>query len=570
MNLSNDNKTTVSNVTKAYSITPTVNKQRKSNPKKKHKKKGNNSSPVEKAEHMLQVDGQQNQAGFWYVPKYDRSGMLKMIDNSSILPQCCSAYGSNIAGYGISLEYLDEYKDLEETEEMANEWKLAQSVLDNIYHEGTLADLFSNFIEIEEQIGVAYLEIMRAPNGIIQQIDIIREPEYIEKSRPSGTYVDVNYKYNGENKSYKKQFCKYRQRINGKTIYFKECGDMRVMDCNTGKYYNEVKYRKDTHAPYIEENGQEKDIAINVQANEILELKIGNEPYGKPRWIGTCLSIDGAWRAESLNNNYFRHGRHTPLLIMIEGGDLNEESRAQLTDYVNAIEGENGQHGFLVICFQSTTSNPMMGEEKPKITFKELGGILQKDELFQNYIDSNRKRVQSSFKLPDLYVGYTTDFNRATAQAAIEVTEKQIFQPRREGLGWFLNNKILDCYNFQYVRAKFNAPEITTVDDLVNLLRVAIEGNAISPNSLKNVIYAQLGLQAEAFPEDISEVSWADIPSNMFDKWISSVNNTVFEGFQKSIAKAIDDGANEEVIATLRCVMNELKKMIGDDNAENN
>ena len=53
-----------------------------------------------------------------------------------------------------------------------------------------------------------------------------------------------------------------------------------------------------------------------------------------------------------------------------------------------------------------------------------------------------RRKVQSSFQLPDLYVGYTTDFNRATAQTAQEVTEEQVFQPERKSLAWAINNRL--------------------------------------------------------------------------------------------------------------------------------
>lgn len=98
---------------------------------------------------------------------------------------------------------------------------------------------------------------------------------------------------------------------------------------------------------------------------------------------------------------------------------------------------------------------------------KDLASILQKDELFQEYLDNNRKRVQSAFLLPDLYVGYTTDFNRATAQTAQEVTEQQVFQPERTSLAWVINNKLLNCYRFQYVEAYFLAPDISNPDDML-------------------------------------------------------------------------------------------------------
>jgi len=94
------------------------------------------------------------------------------------------------------------------------------------------------------------------------------------------------------------------------------------------------------------------------------------------------------------------------------------------------------------------------GQSQPNVEIKDLAGILQKDELFQEYQENARKKVQSAFLLPDLYVGYTSDFNRATSQTAMEVTEKQVFQPERERLAWVLNNKLLNGYGFKYVEAK--------------------------------------------------------------------------------------------------------------------
>lgn len=48
--------------------------------------------------------------------------------------------------------------------------------------------------------------------------------------------------------------------------------------------------------------------------------------------------------------------------------------------------------------------------------------MLQRDGLFINYDDTNRKKVQSHFRLPDIYVGYSKDFNRATAETAMLIT----------------------------------------------------------------------------------------------------------------------------------------------------
>ena len=44
-------------------------------------------------------------------------------------------------------------------------------------------------------------------------------------------------------------------------------------------------------------------------------------------------------------------------------------------------------------------------ENRPEVEVKDLAAILQKDELFQDYLENNRRKVQSAFQLPDLYTG---------------------------------------------------------------------------------------------------------------------------------------------------------------------
>ena len=277
-------------------------------------------------------------------------------------------------------------------------------------------------------------------------------------------------------------------------MYFKEFGDPRVMDRRNGVY--------------VESPEDIKELPVDYEANEILEFPIGIQPYGEVRWTGQILGVDGSQRAERLNNNYFINGRHTPLMIMIQGGTLTEDSYEKLTKYMDDIKGEAGQHAFIVLETESSDGKTDFDQtEKPKIEVKDLASILQKDELFQTYMDNNRKKVQSSFLLPDIYVGYTTDFNRATAQTAQEVTEKQVFQPERRRLAWAINNRLLNCYQFKYVEVFFRAPDVSNPDDLYKLLTVCNNAGGLTPNKAKSVLYKALGETSEDFPEE-----WGDIP----------------------------------------------------------
>ncbi len=291
---------------------------------------------------------------------------------------------------------------------------------------------------------------------------------------------------------------------------------------------------------------------MDNQANEIMEFPIGTEPYGEVRWIGQILGVDGSRKAEMLNNNYFENGRHTPLAIIIRNGTLSDDSFAKLQEYMNDIKGEAGQHAFLVL------GTVLDANEKPEIELKDLASILQKDELFQEYLDNNRRKVQSAFQLPDLYVGYTTDFNRATAQTAQEVTEEQVFQPERKSLAWAINNRLLNGYQFRYVECYFLEPDITNPDDLYKLLNVCNNAGGLTPNKAKQIVFEAFGEISEDYPEE-----WGDVPL-AYQKTQGSGGvsagqdvNTLSANLQRQIEKATS--RNDDAVVA---VMKEVKRLL--------
>ncbi len=297
---------------------------------------------------------------------------------------------------------------------------------------------------------------------------------------------------------------------------------------------------------------------LEYQANEIMEFAVGTEPYGEVRWIGQVLGVDGSRKAESLNNNYFENGRHTPLMIMIKGGTLTDESFEKLQNYMNEIKGAAGQHAFIILETESTDGHTGYDQsEKPEIEVKDLASILQKDELFQDYLDNNRRKVQSAFQLPDLYVGYTTDFNRATAQTAQEVTEEQVFQPERKSLAWAINNRLLNGYQFKYVEAYFLEPDISNPDDLYKLLTVCNNAGGLTPNKAKQILFEAYGEVAEDY-----EGEWGDMPL-VYHKSQSGTGfdlGSLSTSLQKQIEKAADQH-DDAIVAVMKEVKRLLLKM---------
>ena len=495
-------------------------------------------APIEKAETPLQITEQEAySAGDWIKPENDLKGLRALVKHSTILPQCIRAYKNNIAGFGIGVRYVD---DTDETPEKAAEFEKASEIIELLNIEQDTKQVFEDIVEARETYGIAYLEVIRNIAGEVVQIEFIRDTPSIEKTKPLEPYISSIYYHHGKETERKKRYCKYRQDVGGKSVYFKEFGDPRIMDSRDGLYLKEG-----------------ETLELEYQANEIMDFTIGTEPYGEVRWIGQVLGVDGSRKAENLNNNYFENGRHTPLMIMIEGGTLTDDSFEKLKTYMNDIKGESGQHGFIILETESTDGRADFDEtEKPKIEVKDLASMLQKDELFQNYLDNNRRKVQSSFQLPDLYVGYTTDFNRATAQTTQEVTEEQVFQPERKSLAWAINNRLLNEYQFRYVEAYFLEPDLSNMDDLFKLLTVGNNAGGLTPNMAKRLIYEAVGEVAEDYPDD-----WGNMPLAYHNSQNSGFDiSSLTMSLQKQIEKAASNH-DDEIVAVMKEVKHLLVKM---------
>ena len=372
------------------------------------------------------------------------------------------------------MRYID---DVEETPEMAAEFQRAEEIIELLNIEQDTKEVFEDVIEARETYGIAYLEVIRNVADEVVQIEFVKETESVWKSRPLDPYITTTYWHHGQEVERKKRYCKYKQEIGGKVVYFKEFGDPRVMDMRDGKYLKEG-----------------ETLELQYQANELLEFAIGTEPYGTVRWIGQVLGVDGSRRAEGLNNNYFINGRHTPLMIMVKGGTLTDESFEKLQQYMNDIKGEAGQHAFIVLETEATDARADFDQaEKPEIEVKDLASILQKRRAVPRVHGQQPAQGAIRVPAPRPLCGLYDRLQRATAQTAQEVTEEQVFQPERKSLAWAINNRLLNGYHFQYVEAYFLEPDISNPDDLQKLLTVANSAGGLTPNMAKRIVYEALG-----------------------------------------------------------------------------
>ncbi|MBO1583163.1 phage portal protein [Bacillus sp. XF8] len=439
------------------------------------------SDGVQVLSRQQEDESEKNAVNDIITPPYRIEDLQKIRENSTILGQCIDAYKRNVAGFGHEMQY--KQNDIGETPEMKTEWTYVDTeVIPFFSFEKPFKEILETAIDDRETTGNGYIEVIRNLEGKPTEL-VNMLPQYMRVTRKDDKPQEVTYLINGKTIKRKKLFRRYVQEVGMTKIYFKEFGDPRFLNKETGEFSETSFGPKD--------------------ATEVLHFKIGNGPYGIPRWVSHVVHMVGARKAEELNLRYFKQGRHVPMAILLKNGVLSDESESKLTEYVSSVEGEENQHKFLLLEVESAEEG-VIGDTQPNvdIELKSLADILQNDALFLEYDDKSRQKVQSAFRLPDIYVGYSRDFNRATADAAREITEEQVFEPERNSLEFIINNILLLPYELKHVYVNLRKPEISNTEDMVKMLDVLSKYGGTTFNDLREVAAKVLNKDLEPFESE--------------------------------------------------------------------
>jgi capsid portal protein len=224
-------------------------------------------------------------------------------------------------------------------------------------------------------------------------------------------------------------------------VYFKEFGDPRLIDSYTGQVDDNTKF----------------------PATEIIHFKLycPYSPYGVPRWIGNWLAVEGSRQAEEVNYEYFENNTVPPMALLVNGATLNDDVVSRIEDFINdEMKGRKSFNKMLIIEATTDSEGPLMKPGIPTVRFQSLSDAQQKDSLFDNYDKTNREKIRSSFRLPPIFVGLTSDYTRATARESREVAEEQVFGPERADHDFVINRLLFPAMGVRYWKYKSLPPTV--------------------------------------------------------------------------------------------------------------
>ena len=430
-------------------------------------------------------------------PPYNLNWLVRLPEHSNMLGQCIEAMETNIDGFGFTLEPAFEFPEGDKAAE--SERKAIMHFFEFCNAELPYSQLRRRVRRDLEVLGNAYWEIIRDGKGDIVWIEHI-EGHTMRLTQLDREYTDVTYMIRDDDSNElleypsRKRFRRYVQIRDGRKVFFKEFGDPRLINAHTGHVETE-----------------EKDF---IPATEVIHFKLycPYSPYGVPRWIGNWLAVEGSRQAEEVNYEYFENNTVPPMALLV-AGTLDDKVVERIEDFINdEMRGRKSFNKILVI-EASPFEAELPGTSSPKVSvqFVPLSDAQHKDSLFDNYDKTNREKIRSSFRLPPIFVGLTSDYTRATARESREVAEEQVFGPERADHDFVINRLLFPAMGIRYWKYKSLPPEVNDFEVMSGVLDI-FSRCGLTVREAREEISRLVNHPLTPIEEKDKRSSWLDLP----------------------------------------------------------
>jgi PBSX family phage portal protein len=455
-------------------------------------------------------------AGHIRYPVYDPQLLAAWPLQSTILPQCLRALTVNVHGFGFDFSPLFDADELEGDDAFKLETERWHNAAKEFF---AFASLDYSFTELVQRtaldrftVGYSGWELLRDRNTAalvgLEHVPAITlrmgfrdaAPTYVTRkilSLDGSRWVET---------SAWKRLTRYAQIEGNKMVWFKEVGDPRFIDRWTGEV---LAPRQDTMF-----------LGHPRAARELLWFGGYNpaDPYGYPLpcWIGSLIAAAGDRAADEINYAYFLNKSVPPLAVLVSGGVLDEASMDRIDEKMLELKGIENWHKMLVLHATSKAEGDVRdlldpgAATTPKIELQPLTQAMHKDALFQKYKEKARDNVRSACGIPPIFIGETLEYNRATAEVAMEVAERGVFAPLRNEFDDRINRFIMPELGVLWWRFASGTPDLTNVEDVTRAIETGVKAGVGNPN-----VYAQVLEKVLKVPIPPVAQPWANYPIDL-------------------------------------------------------
>lgn len=301
----------------------------------------------------------------------------------------------------------------------------------------------------------------------------------------------------------------YATKRSGRVVWFKEFGDQRSMSSVTGLPTKRAK----------------PDYSEPDEAHELLWFSAhacGREPYGVPAWIPLAFGVAGVQHADILNLTSLMDGR-IPRVVLITDMEFDYDIEEYLQEKLEeAARPENRFAPFVIQGLPKEVSieDAMVGSKsstQSRWEWVKLSDVIPDDAMYTKYGDAVDKRIQRAYRLPDILVGRSDEFNRATAFAAIDTAEKQIFGPDRREDDWVFNRRLMPEIADTWTQEMESlGPKVVDADDVKKIVTAMTGAGVGSPNT-----WGRLAERVTGIPFDPRDDIAGQLPMRLLEAMIT-------------------------------------------------
>lgn len=336
-----------------------------------------------------------------------------------------------------------------------------------------------------------------------------------EKLAP--TEIDMTYHVSPASMAVKKQMVRFRlyaqkNEITGGLTYYKDILDPQMYSNCSGVAYDSLE------ALLAAEAAKEPNVR---PANALIHFKTYDpeSPYGAPVWWSTLSCIIGLQGAEKVNERYFDNKTIPAGILAITNGDVNaKEIKAIKRKWQDEVKGVDKFHNIMTLHVEGT-KQPLSNGTVPqaRVEFIALANASHSDGQFLEYANHCTDVIGIVFRLGRPVRGDMRDLNRATARTAVQLAEKQVFQPARSEFDLIINTLLLPLLGIYNVVYRSNTPDLTDSEELGKLLETVAKGGSMTVNESREIVSLITGQELRHIDKE-----WADHPMRMILSGYSS------------------------------------------------
>ncbi len=431
-------------------------------------------------------------------PPYNPQSLAQVSEVSSSLSQCVSAMITNVGGFGWEITPAPH---VSVADKLPPEAETEKQKVENLFNYCNRRENFTMLrkdVRLDYELtGMGYMEVVRNRANEIAELHrlpsyltrlTIRDEDTTEFKQPirnaQGKFEDIIRK---------DRFRRIVQVIDAnKKVYFKEFGDSRLIDADTGK----------------------PDLNAKNPANEVI---VFSQPcaygvYGLPVWLPDLMGILGARKAETVNYMFFDNKTIPPMVVTVSGGSLTKGTVEKLTEmFEKEIKGLENFHQALILEATPTAGGEMEGEKfsPVRIHVQPLTQFIAKDGQFLSYLAAVDDSVGASFRLPPIYRGKSRDYTRATAMESARVGEEQVFVPERRQFDYIINTTILADMKINYWNFRSLGAKTADHADIVRAMGAVKEG--VTVGAIQEAVAEMRGVPVGEIPEELQGMTLAEL-----------------------------------------------------------